>query len=158
MVTADILERHFTPSILMLEAVISNCPEPLWRKAGNHAPLWQHVMHTIEGVDYFLTDGELPYLSEPYKRHIPFDFSETDLEYIDPAACQVYYQKIKHKCERYLSAYKDRLMEKSMRPDHYTILDILLAQIRHIQYHVAYCSSILARYGEPDIAWLGFGE
>ncbi len=158
MVIADILERHFTPCLRMLESVIFTCPEMLWRKTGNHAPLWQHVMHTIESIDYFLTDGELPYLSEPYKRNIPLDFNEKDLEYIDPAACVEYFQKIKRKCERFLSVYKDRPMEKSIRAAHYTILDILLVQIRHIQYHIGYCSSILARYGEPDISWLGFGE
>jgi hypothetical protein len=157
-VTADIIERHFTPCLRMLEAVITTSPEILWKKPGDHAPLWQHVMHTLESIDYYLADNELVYMAEAYKLHIPFDFSETGLEYISPADCGSYFQKIERKCKRFLSKYKDKLMEKSIRRDHCTILDILLAQIRHIQYHVAYCSSILSRYGEDDIGWLGFGE
>jgi hypothetical protein len=154
----EIIERHFVPCLEMLVQVIETSPPTLWEKREKHAPLWQHVMHTLESVDYWFTDSQLPYLAEKYSRHIPFDFTETELETVSQPHCREYFQQIKNKSRDFFKKYGEKLLEISFRLKEYTILDVLLGQIRHIQYHVAYCSSILSRHGLGDIKWLGYGE
>lgn len=158
MVIKDIIKRHFLPSLGMIEAVITTSSEELWNKAEDHAPLWQHVMHTLEGLDYFFTDSQLPYLADDYKPHIPYDFSEKQLEPVSQQKCREYFDKVKVKFEQFFKKYADNLIKKSPRLEKYTMYDLLLAQIRHIQYHAAYCSSIFLRNGLDDIPWLGYGE
>jgi len=158
MVTIDIIKRHFLPSLHMLEVVIETSSEDMWNKTENHAPLWQHVMHTLESIDYCFTDEQLAYLAEEYKQHIPYDFSETQLEAISQTKCREYFQKVKDKSAQFFIKYKEELFNECYRLKNLTVLDVLLVQIRHIQYHSAYCSSIFSRNGLEDITWLGYCE
>jgi len=157
-VTIDIVKRHFLPSLHMLETVINKNSKGLWEKSDNHAPLWQHVMHTLESIDYCFTDEQLVYLVEEYKQHIPYDFSETQLEAISQTKCREYFQKVKDKSAQFFIKYKEKLFDECYRLKNFTVLDVLLGQIRHIQYHTAYCSSIFSRNGLEDTKWLGYGE
>jgi hypothetical protein len=158
MVIKNIIKRHFLPSLRMLEAAITTSSKDLWNMDSSNAPLWQHVMHTLESMDYFFTDAQLPYMAEDYKPHIPYDFTEQKLKPISQKKCKEYFKKVKAKFEQYLNNHADNLLAKSPRLKEYTILDLLLAQIRHIQYHAAYCSSIFSRNGLDDIPWVGYSE
>jgi hypothetical protein len=153
-----IVERHFLPCLRMLEEVITGCPPDLWPVAEKHAPVWQHAMHTLEGIDYFFTTDRLPYLGEKYKQHIPFDFTEPELISISQPACQEYYRQIKNKALDFINIYGQELPAGSFRFKEFTVLDLLLVQVRHIQYHVGYCSSIFSGLGFADCKWLGYGE
>jgi hypothetical protein len=49
-----------------------------------------------------------------------------------------------------------KLTEKSIIYNNITNLDVILGQIRHLQYHVGHCESILRENGMTDLKWIDY--
>jgi hypothetical protein len=139
----DSIWSQFGASLDMLENAIHMCPDEHWDTA---LDFWYLSYHCIFWTDYYLTSE--PNKFEPPK---PFTFSEFDptgkkpdrtytkteiLGYL--AHCQQKaYQLIKEQTidklnDRWISEYKN-----------YSLLEILLYNMRHIQHHSAQLNLLL---------------
>lgn len=53
----------------------------------------------------------------------------------------------------------EKLIEPSVLYDKITNLDVVFGQIRHLQYHIGHCESILREAGITELKWVDyFGE
>lgn len=144
-----ILWQQFGAAIDMLENAIVACPDELWK---TESKFWYIAYHTLFYLDYYLSDAP-----ESFTPPTPFTLSEFDPEGILPERA---YSKVelltyvgfgRQKChdliaglttegaaKRFVNAYKN-----------YSILEILLYNMRHVQHHAAQLN-LLLRQGMND--------
>jgi len=139
----DSIWSQFGASLDMLENAIHMCPDEHWDTA---LDFWYLSYHCIFWTDYYLTSE--PNKFEPPK---PFTFSEFDptgkkpdrtytkteilgyLEHCQQKANQLIKELTMDKLnDRWISEYKN-----------YSLLEILLYNMRHIQHHSAQLNLIL---------------
>ena len=132
----------------------AHCPGELWHVKKSGFVFWQQLLHALEGVAYWLRlegDGYSP--AFPRLRVYP----ELDREAVDQLSKQQlldYQQKVRAGAENYFARLTEPLLlEKSLLDPELSNLDIILLQIRHLQYHVGHCNSILREAGLPAVGW-----
>jgi hypothetical protein len=135
--TTDAIWSQFGASLDMLENAINKCPEEHWDTT---SAFWYVAYHCTFWTDYYLTTE--PSKFEPPK---PFTFSEFDPTGKKPDRT---YSKIE--VLNYLAhcRQKAQVLIKNLTTDrlndrwindykNYSLLEILLYNMRHIQHHVA---------------------
>ncbi len=150
----DAIWAQFGASLEMLENAINICPDEHWNTDLN---FWYTSYHCIFWTDYFLT-------TEPknFEPPVPFTFSEFDplgkkpdrvytkielLTYI--AHCRQKANKLitglttETLNDRWINAYKN-----------YSLLEILLYNLRHIQHHSAQLNLLLRQTINNAPTWV----
>jgi len=154
-----VLRRHLEPSLTMLEHIIERCPPDLWVATVEGVPFWQQVMHALTGVQFWFR--------EPAEEFQPPDLGQGPVPDIGEEAgfvltkeqVQAYLGQIQERVEGYFGQLDDpKLLKASSLYDRCTYTDIVLMQIRHIQYHVGNCNAILGDHGVEAVPWIGYGE
>jgi hypothetical protein len=70
-----------------------------------------------------------------------------------------YKDKIKKICKAFFLDKDDEwLNHSSPIYDQLTHLDAVFMQIRHIQYHIGHCNSILRERNAPAVDWIDYGN
>jgi hypothetical protein len=137
------LWNQFGASIEMLENAISICPDELWN---TEERFWYNAFHCIFFMDYYLSKQPKEFVPPA-----PFDFSEFE----DRMPSQIY---SKPEILEYLSFCKQKsknlfaelntqkLNERWINESgsmNYSILEILVYNMRHIQHHAAQLNILL---------------
>jgi hypothetical protein len=147
-----ILKRHFDPSFEMLERLIDACPDGVWLQ------IWQQVYHTLECVDFWLRTESGDYHLRDFKKDVTPYLDQRCSDYLTQGETRGYLETMKEKAQVFFQTNRGRLFEPSAVNDAMTNADVILGQIRHIQYHVGDCNSILGGQGAQAVEWLGYGE
>lgn len=147
--TKEILWKQFGASIDMLENAISLCTGELWN---NDKKFWYNAYHCLFYLDYYLT-LEPDHFSPPP----PFTLSEFDPSGRTPD--RVYSKEellsyLRHgrkKCHDLIASLTDEMAARRWvnRVRNYSILEILLYNMRHVQHHAAQLN-LLLRQGMDD--------
>ena len=129
--------NQFGASIEMLENAILMCPDEYWE---TDIKFWYKVYHCIFWTDYYLT-------TEPntFAPPAPFNLSEFDPSGIMPykvfskKELLVYLQHCRDKSYKLIVEITDELLSKRWINGYknYSVLEILLYNLRHIQHHSA---------------------
>jgi hypothetical protein len=152
-----IAKTHFDLSFNMLEKMINQCPNDLWNEKKGGFVFWQQLLHAFTGINFWLRENNAKFI-EPFcdKKVYPeldnnpeVNLSKEDL--VD------YKDRIKEICEGFFEDKDDNwLNSNSIVYDKIKNLDIIFMQVRHIQYHVGHCNSILRENNREAVEWLDY--
>lgn len=146
---------QFGASLDMLENAIIMCPEEHWDTELN---FWYISYHCIFWTDYYLT-------TEPSKfaPPSPFTLSEFDPTGIKPDKTYTktevlnYLEYCRQKANKLISELTiDRLNERWINEyKNYTLLEILIYNLRHVQHHSAQLNLLLRQTINNAPNWVG---
>ena len=151
----DVCKKQFFMSFEMLAKLPEYCPDELWYKKKSGVAFWYILYHVLSGVRYWmrLKPGELrnPF---PGKNLYP-DFEKEPEQTLSKEEINQYIESVKIACEDFFNIMTNtQLQDKSFLTDSFTNLDIILLLMRHIQYHVGQCNTILKENNQKTVAWI----
>lgn len=150
---------QFFLSFSMLEKLIEQCPENIWDiKAGGFV-FWQQILHTLTGSNFWMRQSGSDF-SEPFTdRKVYPELDNEPIGNITKEEMIEYKNIVKVLCESFFSGKDDAwLTEPSGLYGKISNLDVIFMQIRHIQYHVGHCNSILRERGLKAVDWIDYFE
>jgi len=137
-----VLKRHTNNSFESIEILFITFNENDFEKSVNGFYIWQQFYHMINSMDRIFIDPkyyEWPKFHEENKNNLEYYFEKTfTKEYL-----YNYFQEVKSKINDYLNNINENeLLDKS---NHKTIemtrIDHILAQFRHMAFHLGYLHS-----------------
>ena len=153
---------QFGASIDMLENAIQACPDDLWNKEKSLSHL---SYHTLFFLDYYLSLEPVGFSQPAHFKHSEFE-DEPPQEIFAKAEVLEYLQSCRTKM---LGLFADmtenlalsRWINESKTMD-YSILEIALYNLRHVQHHVGQLNMLLRQHGVEAPDWVfrgqGFGK
>lgn len=148
-------KSQFFKCFAMLENLMEQCPQDIWGiKAGGFV-FWQQILHTLTGTSFWMRmNGGL--FSEPFqdrKTYPELDHQPEDS--VSKAEMIEFKDTVKELCEEFFDGKHDEwLILPSSIYDKLSNIDVIFMQIRHIQYHVGHCDSILRERGLKPAEWV----
>lgn len=148
------LWKQFGAAIDMLENSMKACPEELW----NQTEFWYRAYHTLFFLDYYLSD-ETP--ESEFRPPAPFTLSEFNPEGEMPPRTYTkeellgYLQHCRDKCREAinnLDVNSDKRFVNEYR--NYSVFEIMLYNMRHVQHHMAQLNLILRQNGIEAPDWV----
>jgi len=152
-VTADSVRRQSPQLFENVETIFKNLEDPLYRKTSGGFPVWRQLYHTVHSIDRYFIDPNAFVEPELHKKNLDSLTDETDA-FIERDVLYSYFQKVREKAEEYLVDLTDETLEEIVRFNgiEVTRLELILAQFRHILYHVGYlhCCLKIEAGNAPD--------
>ncbi|MBI2968324.1 MAG: DinB family protein [Bacteroidetes bacterium] len=150
----EAIRNQFGASIEMLENTITMCPDDHWNTKLN---FWYNSYHCIFWTDYYLTTE--PSKFEPPS---PFTFSEFDPTGKKPdrtytkAELLAYLEHCRQKANQLIrSLTAERLNDRWVNDyKNFSLLEILLYNVRHIQHHSAQLNLLLRQTINNAPTWV----
>jgi hypothetical protein len=152
--TKQTLWKQFGASIDMLENAISLCPEEFWN---TDKKFWYNAYHCLFYLDSYLT-------LEPDKFSPPSPFT---LSEFDPAGAMPdrvyskvelisYLQHDRKKCHDMIAGLNEELANRRWvnKYRNYSVLEILLDNMRHVQHHAAQLNLLLRQVIDNAPKWV----
>jgi len=144
--------RQFGASIDALENAIKMCPAAVWE---TERKFWYNAFHCVFWLDYYLT-------LEPANFAPPEPFSFSEFEDVLPERTYTkdeilaYLGFAREKCRGLISGLTDEIAEKRWVNEYvnYSILEILLNNMRHTQHHAAQLNMILRQEINDAPGWV----
>ncbi len=142
---------QFGAAIDMLENAINACPQELWV---GKSEFWYKAYHTIFFLDY--------YLSEPENFHPPKPFTLSEFDEMGRRPERIYSKEelivylnySRDKCFKKIQTFNPESNEMRFKNSYrdYSIFEILIYNLRHIQHHVAQLNLLLRQgnYSVPE--------
>ncbi|MBU3144943.1 DinB family protein [Clostridium sp. CF012] len=152
-----IAKIQFELSFLMLEKMIEMCPDDLWNEKKGGFVFWQQLLHAFSGINYWLRMNNDKFI-EPFADKKVFPELEHEPESILTKDDLTEYKNIVKSISETFFFEKDDewLGNNSIIYDKIKNLDVVFMQIRHIQYHVGHCNSILRENNREAVEWLDY--
>jgi hypothetical protein len=150
-----ILERNLNPALDMLAKMMDYCPEELWLETRGGFPFWQQVYHAYESMDWWMTRDHEHYQTPDFGKDITADLDQTCTGYLTRAEMARYAQELRIKVVEFFREMNDATLLAPYHdnsPD--SNCDMILCQIRHLQYHIGHCNSILREQGLTAVEWI----
>jgi hypothetical protein len=136
-----------------IEILLDSISEEEFGSKKGGFPTWKHFYHLIHSLDKNLIDPEG--FIEPAIHHKNMDIIYLDTEpELTKTEITTYYSATKDKVQEYLITLTDSKLEEtlSFKDLRLTRLELILAQLRHIFYHVGYlhCCLKMERGNTPE--------
>jgi hypothetical protein len=151
------LWTQFGATIDMLENSMLTCPDTLW----NGSQFWYISYHTLFYLDYYLCDEPLNFLPPE-----PFTLSEFEPEgklpdrvYNKPELLN-YLKFCRNKCKHLITAFAIEDSEKRFvsKQKNYSMFEIMLYNLRHVQHHVGQLNLLLRQNSNEPPKWVSQTE
>ncbi len=152
--TKETLWKQFGASIDMLENAISLCTDELW---DNEKKFWYNAYHCLFYLDYYLT-------LEPDKFSPPSPYTLSEFDPSGAMPDKVYSKEellsyLRHsrkKCHDLIASMTDEIVNSRWVNEYrnYSVLEILLYNMRHVQHHAAQLSLILRQGIDNAPRWV----
>jgi len=162
------LWKQFGASIDMIKNAIILCPEESW---DTHRKFFYNAYHCLIFLDYYLT---IP--PKSFSSPLPFTIAETD-NVVEDAIDDVipdrvyskkelldYLELSRHKCHKLIgSLTEEKLKERWIEEQesgvmNYSVLEILLYNMRHVQHHAAQLNLFLRQGINNAPGWVSRAE
>lgn len=150
----EILWKQFGAAIDMLGNALEACPDKLW---STDSQFWYTGYHTLFYLDYYLS-------SEPenFLPPAPFTLSEADPAGVMPERIYSkdelleYLRFCRHKCHDLIAGLTAENADKRFINEYrnYSVLEILLYNMRHVQHHAAQLNLLLRQGMENAPDWV----
>ncbi len=147
--------NQFGASIDMLENAINSCPVEHW---ASETKFWYHAFHCLFYLDYYLTME--PKAFSPPKPFTLSEFTEGEMpeRVYSKDELLVYLQFCREKCQNLISgltedAFNARWINHSGTKE-YSVLEILLYNMRHVQHHAAQLNLLLRQAIDDAPVWV----
>ena len=150
-------KTQFFLSFSMLESLIEQCPEDIWNiKAGGFV-FWQQILHTLTGTNFWMRKPGDKF-TEPFsERKVYPELDNEPIGNVTREEMLEYKVQVKILCTQFFENKDDVwILGNSHIFDKISNMDIVIGQIRHIQYHVGHCNSILRERGLKAVEWIDY--
>lgn len=156
----SILWRQFGAAIDMLENAVRACPDRVW--SGNSPRIeqqfWYLASHTLFWLDFYLSDT-----SDGFQPPPPFEMVEMDPEGAYPSRVytkdeiHAYLDHCRAKCRTAIANLTEARMQERWKLERmdYSILELHLYNMRHVQHHSAQLNMILRQQIDSAPRWVG---
>ena len=137
------LWKQFGASIDMLENAITICPYEYWNTG---RMFWNNAYHCLFFLDYYLSMDVNNFFPPP-----PFNFSEFEDVMPDKVYSKAelldYLQSNRDKCHQLIAGLNEEKLNSRWINEsgtmNYSVLEILLYNMRHVQHHAAQLNLLL---------------
>jgi hypothetical protein len=146
--------NQFGAGMDMLENAIIACPDKLW---DTERKFWYNAFHCLFYLDYYLTP-------DPKNFSPPAPFTESEFEDKLPGRVYskeellFYLQSNREKCRKLISGLTEESAKRRWRnlsgSMDYSVLEILLYNMRHVQHHAAQLNLLLRQGINHAPAWV----
>jgi histidine triad (HIT) family protein len=158
----SILKRQIDPVLEMLAQVIDRCPAQLWLEPAAGSPYWQQVYHTIFFVDFWLRHEYrkgVDFRSMTFDKKLMVELDQPSPNHLTQTELAEYLVRVRSKLDLFFAELDDASLLSPIVPtSDLTYTDAIVGQIRHVQYHMAQCNTILGQHGVEAAGWLGYRE
>ena len=168
-----ILWHQFGATLDMLENAIKACPEHVWFDAANwqdstteqktldtyKAEFWYWAYHVIFWTDYYLSNTT----EEQFQPKPPYTKDEFDERGLIPLRVYSndelleYLNYCREKLRAWINSLNDQTLFDQSRASHredYSVLEILLYNLRHVQHHSAQLNLLLRQRIDSAPRWV----
>lgn len=155
MTITNICKEQLFVSFKMLNNLIDQTPPEIWDKKAGGYIYWQQIVHALTGSLFWLRTSDEGF-KEPYAELNIYPELEKDAENdLSKEQLKDLLQDVEKLAVQLFNELDDqRLTEKSFVYNKTTNLHVIIGQIRHLQYHIGHCESILREEGVTAIEWL----
>lgn len=166
MTTTEMLKIQYYDSYNMLKNFVNICPDDLWSADNHGLPLWNHIVHTLNGSAFWLrvnySEDFMPLFKFPESLRDKLNTDEwcdLSLGFMTKAEVLGCFEILDEHLDDFWSGIDDNILnDRIWENAELTYLSVISAQIRHIMCHVGMCSAALLENGLDEIKWLAFGE
>ena len=153
----EIAKTQFDLSFFMLEKMIEKCPDDLWNEKKGGFVFWQQLLHALSGVNYWLRINNDKYIEPFVGRKVYPELEHEPEDQLTKEDLTVYKNVVKEISEVFFHEKDDEwLGNNSIIYDKIKNLDVIFMQVRHLQYHVGHCNSILRENNREPVEWLDY--
>ena len=153
----NVLWAQFGAAIDMFGNAVTACPETLWGSRLQDQEFWYVSYHALFWLDLYLSDSV-----EGFAPPAPFTLDELDPTGLLPdriytkAEIQTYFDHCRQKCRTTVDGLTDeRVLQKcTFGQREYTVLELLLYNMRHVQEHASQLSLILGQQTGSAPGWV----
>lgn len=152
-----IIERQFFLCLDSMKNLISHSPDEIWNMKRGGFVYWQQILHAITGSLFWLRTERQEFI-EPFSELKVYPELEKDPENtLSKQQLAGLLQDLYTTATRFFNEIdSSALLSHSVLYEKITNLDVVLGQIRHLQYHIGHCESILRDTGIQDIPWIEY--
>lgn len=163
---SKMLKIQYDDSYSMLKKILSACPDNFWKADNYGLPIWNQVMHTLMGSDYWLrTDYNSKYQCRFDVPENVYDIlladkwcTESD-GFMTKTQVEECFKIFDTKKNHFFDMLTDEMLYRKIWDNYeFTYLSVVSAQIRHIMCHVGMCNAAIIAIGADDVEWIAFGE
>jgi hypothetical protein len=151
---ADSVKNQTKQIFQNIDILFDTIPENEFDTAKGGFKTWRHFYHLIHSMDKNFIDPENHMEPEIHKKNLNVIYIDDDDNKLTKDEIKNYYTNVKNKIEKYIRELDDRKLEEKMKFNgtEYTSLELILAQLRHIFYHVGYlhCCIKIEKGGTPE--------
>ena len=153
-----LLWQQFGAAVDMLENAITACPNELWN---TESKFWYTGYHTLYWLDYYLsadTPMEKDFVPPPPFTKSEFEENVMPERVYEKAELLSYCQFSRRKLQELLTRLTaEELQTKRFVSEwkNYTIFEMLLYNMRHVQHHTAQLNLLLRQGGSDVPGWVG---
>jgi DinB family protein len=156
----ELIGQQFGAALEMLENAIGACPEDQWDAGSRY---WYIAYHTAFWTDYYLSDTPN---ENDYRPPEPFTLSEfedgqlPEREYTKAEVLDL----LRHVRRRLHSQLQNNTAEELLERrftnayKNYSLFELLLYNMRHVQHHAAQLNLLLRQGGTAPPDWVSRGK
>lgn len=139
----------------MIENLIEKTPDSIWCENRGGFVYWQQIFHALTSSLYWLRTEDGTFF-EPFKELNLYPKLDKDPEnQLTKKQISKLLKEAEELADYFFNRYSsDQLLRDSVLVHDITGLDIVLMQIRHLQYHIGYCEGLLRDAGLDVPEWL----
>jgi DinB superfamily len=153
----QIFWQQFGAAIQMLENAIQECPDEVWGDQTREPQFWYLVYHTLFWLDFGLSESP-----NGFTPPAPFGLEEFDPAGVMPnrvytkAELQTYLEHGRQKTRAAILGLTDEKARARFQyfSHNFSILELMLQNVRHVQHHTAQLNLLLRQYGAEPPNWV----
>lgn len=150
-------KTHFDLSFSMLEKMIDQCPDDLWNTKKGGFIFWQQLLHAFTGINFWLRLNNEEFIEPFADKNVYPELDHDPENQLTKSEITEYKNTVKEIVNAFFTDRDDKWLENtSIIYNKIKNLDIIFMQIRHIQYHVGHCNSILRENNREAVDWLEY--
>lgn len=153
----DIFKRQTLIMLRALEETLDFLPEVFYEKTICGFPVWQNAYHTIYSLDLFFFGPhsfQEPAINAPDLN----DLGRTPSKILTKKEIMDYFRHLKLRMEVYLEKSSPQTFSQKIQNSRWTFLDLMIAQHRHVHFHLGWLQACLKADGRPLPPWVGIDK
>jgi hypothetical protein len=149
----EVLWKQFGAAIDMLENALLACPDKLW---DSNSAFWYRAYHTLFYLDYYLSQEPDKFLPPSPFTLSEFEISGPPLRVYTKMELLDYLNHCRQKCHDLIADLTEEKAEQRWVNQYrnYSMLEILLYNMRHVQHHTAQLNLLLREKVNDAPAWV----
>jgi hypothetical protein len=156
----EIAKRQLSFSFDAFDFLIDQTPDNIWNEKKGGYVFWQQILHAIIGSLFWLRIEPKDFLEPFSDLNVYPELDKEPENMLSKNQIKDLLRQVVELADTFFLKFdSEKLLEPSVLYDKITNIDVVFGQIRHLQYHIGHCESILREAGITELKWVDyFGE